>query len=54
MSRKRTKTQRKKLVKDMLGKAQSLYIQDFPVIMSMKDYDAIRNICDRIMKRIDK
>lgn len=47
-----TKTQKKRLVKDIKNKASKLYMVDFPVIMSMKDYDAIRKICDKMMKKI--
>ena len=49
---KMTKAQKKRLVKDILSKSTKLYTQDFPVLMSMKDYDAIRKIMDRTMKRI--
>mgnify|MGYP001161422421 CR=1 FL=1 len=48
-----TKTQRKNLVKSIRSKAVKLYTSDFPVIMSMKDFDTINKICDRIMKKID-
>jgi len=47
-----TKTQKKRLVKEIKSKATKLYMLDFPVIMSMKDYDAIRKICDRVMNKI--
>jgi len=48
-----TKTQRKNLIKSIEAKATKLYTADFPVIMSMKDYDAIRKICDRLMKKVN-
>jgi len=48
-----TKAQKKRLVKEILSKSTKLYTQDFPVIMSMKDYDAIRRAMDRTMKKIE-
>jgi len=46
-----TKTQQKKLTKDILSKATKLYV--YPQrAMSMKDYDAIKKIMERTLKRI--
>ena len=47
-----TKTQKKRLVKSIKDKAAKLYLADIPAIMSMKEYDAIATICDRVMKKI--
>lgn len=48
-----TKAQKKRLVTSLKDKADKLYMQASPVILSMKDYDAIRSICDRVLKKID-
>ena len=48
-----TKTQRKNLIKGILGKATKLYTADFPTSgMTMKDYDAIKRICEKMMNKL--
>jgi hypothetical protein len=58
MGRKLTKTQKKRLVQDILSKSMKLYTQ--PVryqdgssgVMSVKDMEAIERLCAKWMKRI--
>ena len=58
MSKALTKAQRKRLFKSIEAKAVKLYTQgtrEFPLggsDMSMKDYDAIRKICAKGLKRL--
>lgn len=48
-----TKTQRKNLIKGIMGKATKLYLAEGPTTgMTMKDYDAIRKICDKLMNKL--
>ena len=52
MPKRLTKTQKKRLAMDILGKSQKLYIAGR--IMTMKDYEAIYQIVKRMEGRIDK
>ena len=52
MAKRLTKSQKKRLAQDILGKAQKLYIAGR--LMTMKDYEAIYQIVKRIEGRIEK